>query len=101
MDEITALPTWMIATLVVFVIVQVGLEVYAIIDIIRRPADRITGNNKVLWVLLVLFVNLIGAIIYLVVGRKPDVVTDARPVDTAPEVASNAVDTLYGEGGSR
>jgi len=101
MDQITALPTWMIATLVVVAVAQIALEVYAIVDIIKRPKDRITGDNKVLWILLVVFVNLIGAIIYLVVGRKPEAVADSKPVDTAPEVSRNAVETLYGEGGPR
>lgn len=101
MEEITALPTPVLIALIVLSVVQVGVEVYAIIDIIRRPSDRIVGEKKWIWVVLVLFVNLIGAIIYLVVGRKPAEIALAQPSKATPDVARDAVDTLYGEGGAK
>jgi Na+/proline symporter len=101
MDQLTALPTPALIALIVFAIVQIGVEVYAIIDIIRRPADRIVGEKKWVWIVLVLFVNLIGGIIYLVVGRKPAEVVQTQASNTTPDVARDAVDALYGEGGPK
>lgn len=41
------------------------LPVIAIIDIVR---NEFTGNNKIVWVLIVLLFPVIGAIIYFIVG---------------------------------
>ncbi len=42
------------------------LWIWALVDII---GSNFTGNNKVLWVLIVLFFPFVGALIYLFVGR--------------------------------
>jgi len=39
----------------------------AIIDILRH---RFEGNEKLIWVLVVLFMPLMGTLLYLVFGRK-------------------------------
>ncbi|MHB9003904.1 MAG: PLD nuclease N-terminal domain-containing protein [Coriobacteriia bacterium] len=100
MQELTTalegLSTPMLAMLAVLVLVQIGLEVYAVIDIIRRPVDRITGGNKLLWIVVVLFINMIGAIIYLAVGRKPTPARDVASEAPATQRASDAADILYG-----
>ncbi len=98
MNEITSLPGPLLVAIILFGIVQIAVEVYAIVDIIRRPADRIVGDKKIWWLLLVLFVNLIGAVIYLVAGRKPVQVDVARPLEPVADVARTAVDSLYGDG---
>lgn len=95
MQELSSLPTPALIALVVYGIVQISVEIYAIIDIIRRPADRIAGP-KFMWVLIVLLVNLIGAIVYLLVGRKPAPVTQEGASVAQGDAARNAVDTLYG-----
>ncbi len=41
--------------------------IIALIDILKNKFD---GNDKIVWVLVVLFFNLIGAILYFVIGRK-------------------------------
>lgn len=52
--------------LIPILIIQVALVVYALMDLIRRPQTR---GPKWLWVIVILFINLIGPIVYLVVGR--------------------------------
>ena len=52
--------------LVPILIIQIALVVYALLDLIRRPRTR---GPKWLWVIVILFINLIGPIVYLVVGR--------------------------------
>jgi len=39
----------------------------ALIDILK---SKFEGNNKIVWVLVVLFLNLIGAILYFTIGRN-------------------------------
>ncbi len=41
--------------------------IIALIDILK---NKFEGNNKVVWVLVVLFLNLIGAILYFTIGRN-------------------------------
>ncbi len=49
-------------------IIQIALIIVALIDLIQR--DKVRGNNKVLWALLIVLVNIIGPIIYLFIGRE-------------------------------
>ncbi len=43
------------------------LPLIALIDIIRNDFD---GNNKLLWVLIVLFLPFLGSIIYFLIGKN-------------------------------
>jgi hypothetical protein len=54
--------------LIPLIILELGLLVFALVDLIRRK--RVTGNNKIVWILVIVLINLIGPIIYLAVGRK-------------------------------
>ena len=50
------------------VLVSLGLEVYALIDLFRRDR-RVRGGNKLLW-LVVILLGTIGQLVYLFVGRE-------------------------------
>ena len=56
------------ALIVVLGAVELVLLAAALIDIRRRPADRITGPKR-LWRALA-FVNIVGPLSYFVVGRR-------------------------------
>ena len=43
------------------------LPILAIIDILR---SEFVGNNKIMWVLIVLFMNIIGSILYFLIGKN-------------------------------
>lgn len=58
-----------IPLLVPVVLIQLGLMIAAIVDLIRRPQTR---GPKWAWALVILFVNFIGPIIYFVAGRKEE-----------------------------
>lgn len=49
------------------VAIQVALLAFALVDLRKRTATR---GPKWVWVLVILFVNIIGPIIYFVVGRE-------------------------------
>ncbi|HEY3336689.1 MAG TPA: ATP-binding cassette domain-containing protein, partial [Candidatus Limnocylindrales bacterium] len=64
--------------LVPLVLVELGLLIAAIVDLLR--ADRaVRGGNKGLWAVIIVFANLVGPILYFLVGR-----VDGVPEDTAP-----------------
>jgi hypothetical protein len=58
-----------IALLAPIVIIQLGLMIAALIDL-ERPERRVRGGNKLVWALVIFFVNVIGPIIYFVAGRE-------------------------------
>ena len=43
------------------------LPLLALIDIVKSDFE---GNNKLMWALIVVFVNFIGAILYFAIGRN-------------------------------
>lgn len=49
------------------IIIQYTLAIVALIHVLRHPHYRF--GNKVLWIILVLFLQLIGPILYFTVGR--------------------------------
>jgi len=52
------------------ILIEVGLMVFALYDLVRRK--RVKGGNKWLWGILIVLVNLIGPILYLVLGREEE-----------------------------
>lgn len=42
--------------------------VWALIDAIKNP--RLTDNERLLWIIVIVLTNWLGAVIYLIVGRK-------------------------------
>lgn len=53
--------------LIPIVLLQLGLMVIALVDLIKRER---TKGPKWAWALIIIFINLIGPVIYLVVGRE-------------------------------
>lgn len=64
MDQFANIPWALIAPLLVL---QLVLALVAIIDIVRIHETR---GPKWMWVLISLFVNTLGPILYFIIGRK-------------------------------
>ena len=58
-----------LAILLPLIIIQFGLMIFAIIDLVRR--ERVKGK-KWIWALVILFINTIGPIIYFLAGREDE-----------------------------
>ena len=59
--------TWFLIGLVLlWIIAQYGLAIWALRDLRRRP--RVRGDNKLLWALLILIVPIFGPLIYSSLG---------------------------------
>ena len=54
--------------LIPVILLELGLMVWALVDVAKR--ERVTGGNKVVWILVIVLINLIGPIIYFIFGRK-------------------------------
>lgn len=92
------LPIGALVALGAYVILQIGVEIYALVKMFRTPEDQLVFGKRWPWVLIILFVNLIGAVVFLVAGRKPALVTDPAGAQQAPvtDQARRATDVLYG-----
>lgn len=89
--------------LIGLIVVQLAVQLYALADLVRRP--RVRGDRKWLWALLIVVGNLLGAIIYLAIGRPTEGVdfpAGGSAASTAGgEAARRAVDALYGSSDKR
>jgi uncharacterized membrane protein YdjX (TVP38/TMEM64 family) len=53
--------------LIIILLIGILPTIIALIDILR---NEFNGNNKIVWVLVVLLTNFFGAILYFLIGRK-------------------------------
>ncbi|MBI2853679.1 MAG: PLDc_N domain-containing protein [Chloroflexi bacterium] len=54
--------------LVPLILIEVALLVIALVDLVRR--EQVRGGNKLIWALVIIFIEVIGPVLYLVLGRK-------------------------------
>jgi len=47
-------------------VIPILIPIIALVDIIKSDFE---GNNKLLWVIIVLLANILGAILYFLIGR--------------------------------
>lgn len=64
------LTTDLVLMLLPLIGLQLGLAAYCIVKIIR---EGVANLNKPLWILISLFLNLIGPVIFLIVGKRRDI----------------------------
>jgi hypothetical protein len=60
----------MLPYLTPLIILEVVLLVIALVDLSKRK--HVAGGNKIIWVLVTVCIQIIGPVIYLVVGRKEE-----------------------------
>ncbi len=53
--------------LMIFVVFTFVLYIYILIDIIKH---EFTGYNKIIWILVLFFFPILGAVLYLIFGRS-------------------------------
>ena len=58
----------MLTILVVLLITHIILAIIAAKDI--RQRDYVSGDNKIFWLFIVIFIGIIGSLIYFMYGRK-------------------------------
>lgn len=94
--QLSSLPGPLLVVVIVLAVVQLTLDVVAVVDLVRRPVDRVALGNKWVWVAIILLVNLLGAILYLLVGRRPAPVAEVAAPEQLARRAGSVADSLYG-----
>jgi hypothetical protein len=93
----SAVPLWALVALGALVVLQVGLDVFALVDLYRRPVEQVLGANKWVWLAVIVLVSTLGAVIYLVLARRPAVPGDpGAPPASRPVRTDDVADALYG-----
>lgn len=49
------------------ILIQLALMIFALVDLVRNPNPN---GPKWMWALIIVLINLIGPIVYFVVGRR-------------------------------
>lgn len=89
------IPAAVLAILALIVLAEVALDVVALVHLYRTPVAQVVGGNKWVWVVVIVLVNLIGAILYLAIGHRPAPAAE-EPGARPPERVGDIVDSLYG-----
>ena len=58
-----------VALLLPIIVIQLGLMIAALVDL-ERDERRVRGGSKLVWALVIVFVNVVGPILYFVAGRE-------------------------------
>ncbi|NLG84743.1 MAG: hypothetical protein GX493_09105 [Firmicutes bacterium] len=53
-------------------VLQLALQVAAVVDILRRGPETLRGGRRWPWLALAVLGSLLGAVIYFAVGRKEE-----------------------------
>ena len=51
------------------IVATTALWIWALVDVLRRPAGSYRRGSQLLWVLVIALTHSIGAIVYLLLGR--------------------------------
>lgn len=54
--------------LIFWTLLWLALWLIALIDVLR--GDFTNGNDKLIWILVIIFVPLLGSILYFIIGRR-------------------------------
>lgn len=82
--------------ILVLAVLQLAIQIFALVDLARRR--RVAGGRRWVWLVVILVGNLVGAILYLAIGRSIPPTVDTPPEASANQShrASATVDLLYG-----
>lgn len=63
------LDTGLLLLLLPVILISLGMEIYCIVDLFK-PERRVKGENKLVWLLVILLVSTFGWLAYLLFGRE-------------------------------
>jgi len=58
---------WQLILILVAVFLGILPTIIALVDILK---SKFNGNNKIVWILVVLCMNFFGAVLYFLIGRE-------------------------------
>jgi DMSO reductase anchor subunit len=94
------LPLGVLIAVGALVLVQLGLQVTALVQLARITPDRVAlGGRKWVWAIIIIFGELIGAIVWFAAGKTPVRAIESGSAAAGVPERQQAVDALYGRDG--
>ena len=56
--------------LIPVLLIQLGLQIAALVNLYHQPVENIRGNNKWLWAAIIILTEILGPIVYFLFARK-------------------------------
>jgi hypothetical protein len=95
--ESLGVPPQVLIGLIVVLVVQITLQIAAVISLVKTPAEQVTlGGRKWLWALIIVLGEVPGPLVWFFAGRKSALAMDAAARQDVVERTQAAADTLYG-----
>tara|TARA_Y100001933_G_C18763951_1_gene465249 strand:- start:402 stop:650 length:249 start_codon:yes stop_codon:yes gene_type:complete len=69
---------WQLILILVVLFLGILPTIIALVDILK---SEFKGNNKIVWILVVLFTNFFGAILYFLIGREQKIKIEKNITD--------------------
>ncbi|WP_445455158.1 PLD nuclease N-terminal domain-containing protein [Flavobacterium sp. HNIBRBA15423] len=67
MIQLGVIGVWQMILIFIFLFIGVLPTILALVDVLK---SEFKGNNKLVWVIVVLFGNFLGAVLYFLIGRS-------------------------------
>ena len=61
--------TQILLLLLPIIAIELGLILFSLHDLLK-PERRVRGDSKLMWGILIVFISMLGPILYLAVGRQ-------------------------------
>ncbi|MBB1512597.1 PLDc_N domain-containing protein [Tessaracoccus sp. MC1627] len=104
LNQLLDLPTGVLVLLGVVIVIELALLIVGVVAWARTPDAQMPRPNKWVWLVLILFVQILGPITFLLVRRseakyasaavQPEALPGAR--HAASRTAADTADLLYG-----
>ncbi len=98
-ERLGGMPIAGVVALLALAAVQIPLQIFALVDLARRPA--VAGGRKWIWVQIILVGSLIGTAAYLIRGRRVEAAPSDDTGDAGAAERTRALERLYGRGTDR
>lgn len=95
---LSEVPSGMLIPLALLIVVQLTVQVLALVRLFRTPENQLSARRWV-WLVVILLGEIIGAVVFLAVGRKPAPAEDPQRPHSAEvrrDRAARAAEVLYG-----
>ncbi|MEO7123952.1 MAG: PLD nuclease N-terminal domain-containing protein [Lacisediminihabitans sp.] len=96
-NDLSTLPAGILVAIGVLAVLELALNVVALVSLYRRPLNEVALGNKWVWVAIILLVNFLGAILYFAIGRKATTAAgDPEPIRANAPTSDDVAESLYG-----
>lgn len=67
--SVTHIDTGILLAIIPLALIDLAMVIYSIVDLFKAER-RVKGDNKLVWLLVILLVNTFGWLVYLLFGRE-------------------------------